>query len=349
MYCGCVSNVVCVSTQITLLEPTVYLEWEQCLPLPHPRKHVQVVEFRGKIYIGSGYGTDDSISCQIYRYVPTSNAWEDPLASHTRCFAMTVFSDSLILIGGVCNDNNFCKKIQALTPNEQEFCFYENEEMPEMNSARAGAVSASLTFNVVVAGGYQKNKSRVTTVEVYDRRYRMWYFAPELPQSCAEMKMAIAHGDQWYLLGGSHQYSKVFTASLQKLITTSVKPLIGENAESNGQESDALENGTESRVWVPIADLQYDFSFVSIFGGSLIALGGEKTKLVGSAYYNQIFVYNNEKRAWLYAADLPIALSKATALTLSNGEMLVIGGRNRTGDQLNTVYKCKLMSSKSCL
>lgn len=334
--------------QISLLEPTALLQWKQCSPLPHPRKHVQAVEFNGKVYIGSGYGSTNDISCQIYCYIPNTDTWEDCSNSQTRCFAMTIFDDTVLLIGGILNNNTFSKQVQFLSQGNN-WKFYKSENMPDTISARAGAVAASLTFNLVVAGGYKENKNRVNTVEVYDRRSKMWFNAPELPHTCAEVKTAIAHGDQWYLLGGSNQYKRVFTASLQKLAEKSVKPLMADFIPSNGTDPEAIHDSVESEIWTSLAELPFDFSFVSIFGKSLVALGGEKTKFTGSVYTSQLYVYNSNKKEWIHIADMPVSLTKATALTQPNGDVLIIGGRNKARVELNTMYKYKLVCAKSCM
>ena len=221
--------------------------------------------------------------------------------------------------------------------------FYKSEDMPEMNVARAGAISFSLTFNIIVVGGYE-NKDRLSSVEVYDRRFKTWYKGPELPCLCAELKAAVAHGDQCYVMGGSNQYGSIFTASLTEIAEKSVKALMGERRTQSDAGS---RNEDDCEVWSTLAKAPYDFSFVSVFGGSLVMLGGEKSKF-RATYYSQISAYSNSKQAWFHIADLPVGLSKAMALTLRCGDMLVIGGRSQSDAQVDTMHRCKLVCSKSC-
>ena len=83
-----------------LLDPAASLEWELCNHLPHPRKHLQATEFGGKVYIGSGYGITNDIGHYLYCYDPIENKWGDCPESKTCHFAMTVFDEVLLLIGG---------------------------------------------------------------------------------------------------------------------------------------------------------------------------------------------------------------------------------------------------------
>ncbi len=320
------------------MEPTALLRWSTCASLPCERKHIQAIEFEENIYVGSGYSKSDEISRQVYCYNPSSNEWKDCLASATQNFAMTVFNEQLLLIGG--KDS---KQVQYLEANRTKWVFYKREDMPEMLSARAGAVAASSTFSLIVAGGYDSSRNRLNTVEVYDRRVKTWFKAPELPRACAELKTAVVHGDQWYLLGGANQYKQVFTTSLPRIIDLSVKPPMPDQV-ANGTSEHSI-----SEPWKTLVDVPFEFSSVVNFGGSLIALGGEKGSVFGSSYFSQMHVYNNNKSVWMHVADMEVELSKATAIAHSNGELFIIGGRNKTGGELKSMYKCKLMCSKSCM
>ena len=71
-------------------------------------------------------------------------------------------------------------------------------------------------------------------------------------------------------------------------------------------------------------------------------MGGEKGKF-RVEYSPRIYVYNSSKRVWIHVGDLPLGLTRSAALVLSCGELLVIGGRNSSERELDTVYKCKIV------
>lgn len=327
-----------IPPQVILLEPTATLQWERCSPLPHPRKHVQAIAVKGKVYIGSGYACTDDVAYEVYCYAPATDQWEDSSNSLTCYFAMASFDTKVLLIGGKEKNKSFSSRVQVLMPDGK---FEDCGDIPGLPTARAGCMAASLAFNLVVAGGYSedKNRDRVRTVEVFDRRSKMWCQTLDLPQKCAEMKAAVALGNQWFLLGGSNQYNEVFTISLQQL-EDPAKLRSPSNISENGESS----NDSGKGGWKTVAKLPHEFSFVSIFGGSLVAMGGEKDKFLGfdHEYSCRVLVYNSNKNEWLHIADLPTGLSKSTALTLPSGEMLVIGGRSNASKELDTMYKCKL-------
>lgn len=303
---------------------------------------MQAVEYKGKVYVGSGYARTDELSHKIHCYNLEEDKWEENATeSLTRFFAMTTFCDAVLLVGGIEKDSGvYSKGVQHLSPDGKTCVFYQNEDMPEMHHARAGAAASSLTFNVIVAGGYNESRLRMNKVEVYDRHNKMWYDAHDLPQPCADMKTAV-HNCQWYLLGGANQYNQIFTTSLQELVSKSVKSLM---ADARGEENDQ-----DAELWTSLVRVEYNFSSVAVFGKSLVALGGEKDGFFKDSYSSSIIVYNNNKKVWMHVADLPFGISKSNALSLSTGELLVIGGRSKDERESNLMYKCKLACTKSCV
>lgn len=301
-----------------MLAHSASLDWKPCSKLPHPRKHLQAVEHQGKVYVGSGYGRTNEENFKVYCYLPEDDQWEEVGEAETCCFAMAVFNGEVVLLGGKERDKSFSKRIQVLTPEGK---FEDSTKIAAMLSARAGSVATSLPLNLIVAGGYTKGNSRVSLVEVFNRCSKTWSRAADLPRTCAELKAAIADGDKWYLLGGSYQYNEVFTASLQDLS-------VGSN-----------------KSWTSLTNFEYNFSFVSHFGGCLVAMGGEQEKLFGARleYSTRIYVYNSSQGLWVHVGNLPLELARSAALVLSSGELLIVGGRNSSEKELDIVYRCKIV------
>ena len=292
------------------------LQWKKCSPLPHPLKHMQAIELNDKIYVGSGYAPTEGASYLVHCYIPATDEWEEeePLKSQTRQFAMASFNDTLLLIGGTKQDGSITSEIQYLCQDGREIKFYSDDIMPRMPTARAGAVATSLAFNLIVAGGYDSSGNRLNTVEVYDSRSKLWSKTASLPQKCAEMKTAVVHGDLWYLLGGSNQYQSVFSASMKEIINSGTSSVSKDEASGAGP--------TSSEVWEKLADVPHEFSCVSFFGGNLISIGGTYLRLLRTttAFSKNICVYDSNKKIWICVAELPIPLSKSTAVALANGD-----------------------------
>ena len=150
------------------------------------------------------------------------------------------------------------------------------------------------------------------------------------------MKAALINRDRWYLLGGSNQYKKVFATSLKRL-GKSARPLTPSDYQNGG----GVDLQIEEESWTSLADAKYEMSSTALLGGNLVAFGGGRE----SGFRSAVHVYNNFKKAWLPIGDMPIALNRSTAITLISGELLVFGGKNKDGQDLDVVYKCCLSIS----
>lgn len=211
-----------------------------------------------------------------------------------------------------------------------------------MPTARMGAAATSLGYNLIVAGGYVY-KNRVGVVEVYDKCSNTWYRGASLPVNAAEMKTALSHGDQWYLVGGANQYRSVVTTSLKNLIRNAVVPLMPGSCDTADQEHEASANGA---IWTSLTNVPHNFCCISVFGGNLVVFGGEKESLLGCTYYSDIHVYDNHRQVWIYIADMPYQLSKCAAITVSSGALLLLGGHSKVNWPEDVVYKCSLVSTQ---
>ena len=358
--------------QIQLLDPAAKLKWRQCKSLPHPRKHVQAVQVDDKLYIGSGYGNNDDISSMVYCLDLNSEDWINCPKSLTLQYAMAKFDGKIILIGGNMKINGqpnpvvqysaepqanaevqiqpgaiaansapviATGRIQYLSENSREWKFFSDEEMPPMPTPRLGAVAVSFECNLVVAGGYGNSRSRIRVVEIYDKPSRSWYSGINLPCSAAELKGAVVHGNDWYLLGGASQ-------ARNAAVSTSLKELIRECVRPPTPPDDNQAVQTEG-IWTMLPALPHASSSTVVFGGSLVALGGEREGIMNSSLYSDIHVYDPHGQQWIHVANMPCALSKCTAVSLSSGDVLVMGGYSKKRKPDSVMYRCSLLSTES--
>ena len=346
----------------------VQLKWEECASLPHPRKHLQTVQVDHKLYVGSGYGETKDISSMLYCLDLNSENWVDCPKSLTLQFAMAKFDGKIILIGGNknvtgqlaqdvrCSVQNEVStevhiaedslpisssdvvetgQIQYLSEDGSEWKFFTDEEMPPMKTPRLGAVAIALGCDLVVAGGYGKGKTRLRVVEVYNKPSKRWYTAMDLPYDVAELKTALCHGNEWYLLGGAgNERNAAVFISLKEMIKKCVRPVISIGNEVDPQ----LEGG-----WTTMPNLPHAFSAAANFGGCLVALGGEREGFFSSTY-RDVYVYDPHGNQWVRVAEMPKALSKCAAISLSSGCLYVMGGYSKNRKSGNAFFKCSLVT-----
>ncbi len=117
---------------------------------------------------------------------------------------------------------------------------------------------------------------------------------PYIP--CAEsiFKSAL-HGDQWYLITYE---GKVFCTSLQSLIS-----------------------GSDQSPWETLPDANNGLT-VAFFGGRLLSIGGDLRNPTTA-----ISAFSSSTQPWVHVTDVPVLLTRLSAVVLPTGELMVIGGK----------------------
>ena len=317
-----------MTLQNHFLAPTATLEWTQAPDLPDGCRHPQAVVHNNKAYVGGGYSETNELDHQVYVYDLGTNAWDTLPSSPTRWFALTIFDDKLVLVGGREKDEAKCtNKVASFDEEDQEWV---QDHITPMSTARMGSSAVAHASYLIVAGGWDDTRFRLSTVEIYDREKNCWYMGAPLPRTAAEMKQALGNNCTWFLLGGANQGKSVFYTSLQTLVEQAMQPL--------GSVNSATAQDPANPVWRSLPDTPYHFSSAAIFGSSLLALGGKCSHI--EVYTSAVYVYITHTHSWLQIADLPLRQSRACAVTLPSGELLLIGGAAKDSSSLRVVHKC---------
>ena len=294
------------STQVSL-QPGAPLKWECCVDLPVGMIDAQAVVLGNKVYVGGDTPTATQ-DCNIYVCEFTkSTAWRT-LKHPTMMPALTTYQERLVLVGE--------RNPTAAAPTNQLWVMEDEQTwtqpLPPMPTPRWGASAVSTQQYLITAGGVGCYWSNV--VEVYNGK--QWVTTDPLPKPCYFMKSTLHYGFL-YLMGGTGQSSSVFQCSLRPLTRYSPK---------------------KQSLWNSIQDVPYQNCSVSIFGGALVAVGGQdKWKEQKSLH-----VYDPLTQSWVLAGEMPQAVDCTCTVTLPSGEMLVIGGRTEATGYSPLVYKASL-------
>ena len=282
---------------------------------------------KGKTYVGGGFSDTDEIDHHVYAYDPLANSWVTLPDSPTRWFSMVVFDDNLVLVGGKEKSGGATNKVASF--DEKERRWVQDRIIP-MPTARMGSSAVAHASYLIVAGGWDDTRMRLSIVEIFDREKNRWLVAAPLPQKVAEMKQALGNGT-WFLLGGSNQGKSVFYVSLQSLVA---------NAMQTSTESSSTQR--PDSIWKSLPDIPQVFSSAALVGNCLLALGGKNS--LTTALTSGIYAYMPLARSWLRITDMPLRVSRACAMTVpSSGELLLIGGRTRDNSSQSTIHKCTII------
>lgn len=103
-------------------------------------------------------------------------------------------------------------------------------------------------------------------------------------------------------------------------------------------------NSDTQSAWKALPNTPIRFPAAGVFAaGILLALGGRKTP-EKRADKKEIYMYSPSANSWIHFSNLPVLRATVALATLSPAEIMVIGGWNSSGVQVNTVYKGTYMS-----
>ena len=290
--------------------------------MPEPLTDAQAIPYKGKIIVGGHYSENCSA---IYEYGPEEDSWNTLATSPTWFYALAVFQDKVTVVGGFDPESQSCSdKLHAW--NEREGSWMAS--LPPMPTARMHSSAISLGSSLVVAGG-RNNKTTLNCIEVFSFASQQWYTAHPLMLEQSSMK-SICHNGFWFLLGGEQQ-----GFATQRAIYTPLQSLIDSSLHKQGSVS----------CFKAIPRLPNTYSAVTILGGKIVVIGG--TSGNSSDTSNKMYALCEDPMSWLEVGELPVTLTHVCAVSLSDQEALVIGGRSEDGNDVNDVYRIFLQEGSS--
>ena len=273
--------------------------------------NAQAVVLNNKVYVGGGFTEDVTAAANVYTYDLTTDTWET-LQSPTRFSALTTYHNKLLLVGGEeASTGQITNQLWVFEEGEQTW----TQPLPPMPTSRLGASAVSYQDYLIVAGGL------LNTVEVFDGH--QWVTADPLPENCCSMK-STSHDGHYYLMGGYTQGTSVFYTCLQSLV---------EKATQHPPTSPS--NTDQPSVWKTLTDTPHQLSSTTIFGGTLVAVGGQPGQ-------SSLHLYFPLTQSWLPAGEMPLGVHMTCTVTLPTGEMMVIGGWTRDTHYSPLVYKARV-------
>ena len=248
----------------------------------------------------------------IHKYDTQTEEWSKLPEYQYWGFAMTDVNNQLVLVGG--QDKPTRDKYSLNKPRVRDaVAVYSTSQKswtqpyPPMNTPRYQPAVATYHHHLVVAGGWDSGD--LATVEILNTltsHHWLSITSMSLPVRCSQMLSAIVH-DTLYL-GGGTLWRKVLSVSLSALTQTDKPP----------------------KQWHSLPDAPLDNASIVGVHGSPLIVGGRNQFFQGSS---AIHIYNQEKNAWNKVGDLPTVRSSCTCCLLPNGEILIAGGLDNSGNQ----------------
>ena len=258
----------------------------------------QVVCVNGTVYVGGGYTVFSGSwrdAARLYSFRPGVDRTWRVMDTPTFWYALAELNTQLLLVGG-CEYPSHETTNKIFTLRDGQFV----ETLPPMREKRSSPYAVGNGSILAVAGGLGTSLSILNSVEVLIDA--VWVTAPSLPTVGHNMKSALC-GDQWYLM---HEDGRVFHTSLYSLLS------------SEGQSPWKI-HPTSQNVYSAAA---------AFFSGHLLSIGGWKT-FSSVVATRDIYAFSSISQSWEHVADLTVPLKNSSAIVLSTGELVVVGGVSR--------------------
>ena len=275
------------------------------------------VVMRDKVCVGGGV-TPDSSSCdhQVFQYHCREDRWDSLPRCPVRYFAMTLFLDSLIVVGGRLLNGAITGKVHTFTEKGNKW----KKKLPPMPTARFFSSVVATSAIMITAGGWTSPHTDCATVEVYSGDSNQWHSADPLPSPCAFMTSTIINNTCYFFGGikGKLGTKDCFHASVDSL------------REKVAQPTHHLES-----VWISSPNTPLNCSAATSLKGFLVAVGGKNDDGV---MFPSLYVLHNDTWIQLNNGNLPTPRGACTAASISPDQMVVIGGWDETGHRSNTAW-----------
>lgn len=297
----------------------VSLEFEECSPLPESLSNAQAVVYKNKVIIGGHYSSKPG---NLFEYDPETDKWNLLTTAPVWFFGLTVFQDKVTAVGGFDSKTQCCSA-QLFAWNEREETWLGS--LPSMPTPRMHATAVSLGTSLAVAGG-RNNKETLKSVEVFNFASQQWYTAHPLTLEQSSMR-GLCHNGLWYLLGGEQQGFPT-----PRSIYTQLQSLIDSALHKTGSVS----------CFKAIMSLPNVYPGVALSGGKIVAIGGNSNDSEATA---TVYALCEDPFSWLEVGNLPIPLSHSCAVSISDEEVLIIGGQDEDGKDTDVVYRMYLQEA----
>ena len=260
----------------------------------------------------------------VFKFDSTTDTWSPLPPCPTRKHGLSELDNALVSVGGIKH---------SVTPTNSVYKFQDPNwviSLPPMPTARFNPSVFNHKTHLIACGGVTswtsgKQYTCTTTVEMLNSETGQWSTLAPLPFALHSMSTAICNG-RCYLIGGDHQggiTQRAFSAPLPLLIESASQP------------------SPSSAVWEVLPNYPLYGSTAAELGGCVLALGGVTQANVSST---DVYLYSRNRKSWrrTTAVNLPIASYRATSANLAGDSIVVVGGQEKSGSPLNTVFIARL-------
>ena len=300
----------------------------------------QSVVINDVIFVGGGIVNKGDVPCLVFKYNPKYDSWTTLPCCPVTNFGLTVIDNKPVLIGGRDiysggRPTSDCFVFEAETDEWKK-------SIPAMSIERHSVTCGTNESHVIACGGSHViacgNNGKdaieveIEDVEIFEIAASQWYTATKMPFSGEMMSNQII--DNTFYVSSFDKFS-IACSSLDDLV-------FAKDDEKPVDVDIALE-------WTRLETPSLDKGSLVNFKSSLACVGGipkikNKYGRQTQQYSNDIYLYSPFTSDWVVFATLNKTCCYPTIATLSNGDILVLGGcKGDNEEAFDDVVKLAIM------
>ena len=272
----------------------------------------QSVVIGDKVYVGGGNTGDDEADSLVFEYTSSEDKWTTLPPAPIMLFGVGQLLGEVVIVGGKVQQN-----VYSCVYVFDRFTRRWKDSLPSLSTARYVPTCVSLTFSLLVCGGFSNDCSVISNIEMIDCDNFEWQVAGYLSRPATLCyTSAVAVQNSLFFLGG-------YRSSTAISVTNAAHKISLDNLASPA--------GISPYVWKSLPATPHFQSSAGTLGSCLLAVGGSSTPYT-LPVQNSIYAYSHNSESWIKVGELPYAACHVTVNTLSSGELLVFGGWVRPGE-----------------
>ena len=293
------------------------MKWQKCRDIPTGTSSAQAVVISGIVYVGGGYTSSHDDDYLIQQYSTTDNTWYTLPPAPVRWFGMGELNGQLVIVGGWTRQLDVTGKVHTLNSSTQKWV----ESIAPMPTARFRPAVFSLPSCLTVVGGGDQRGKNFSDVEVFMPHTSQWHKTTSpAPSPLYNMTTTVIHNKCFIAEYGSTKIYQL-CVSLQQTTTDS---------------SNTPQVITE---WTNLCDLPHEGCGLGSINGCLLAVGGR----VWPNPITTILGFSPITNTWKTVGELPEPRRNCTTVLLPTGELLDMGGEDRTWSHINKVWRASIV------
>ena len=304
------------------------IEWSRCADIPAAMFQAQATLINGRVYVGGGNTESDCTGSIVYEYDPSVDSWRPlPPAAHT-VFGVGQLEGELVIVGGRSG-----VQVTDLTLVFDRFTQRWKVSLPPLLTPRYSPTCLCSEGALIVSGGLTQSQHIASSIELMRADEFTWTVVGYLSRSttlCYPSPACIK--GSLYLLGGyTSDTACSVTCSAHYAHTT---PLVSSKS-------------VNPYIWQRLPDTPHTQTTAGSLNGYLLSMGGS-TAPYSKTVHSSIHAFCPFLNSWEYVGELPHGVCHATAVSLLENELLLVGGWVEPGKfkRTNAVYRGKFVQRK---